>query len=124
MSWGGDRSIIMNGYYYYPEVGMIIDTNNADTTAVLNEDFDISFWTPKRVLKNLSYTAVFIPTEVDWKIENDGGTVKVEYVDGQKNRGIASITAKFNSTGTQTITATWGEFTASIDVEVVESIEE
>ena len=120
MGWG-TRSIIVNGYYYYPEVAMLIDTNGADTTAIVNEEFDMSMWTPKRVLKNLNYTAVFIPTEVNWKIEDEAGTIAVSYVDNDKGRGIASIIAKFNSTGTQVITATWGEFQASISVEVAEA---
>ena len=120
MGWG-TRSIIVNGYYYYPEVAMLIDVNGADTTAVVNEEFDMSMWTPKRVLKNLNYTAILIPTEVNWAIEDDAGTISIKYVDNEKGRGIASITAKFNTLGTQTITATWGDFSTSINVEVIEA---
>ena len=119
MSWGGDRSIIMNGYPYYPEVTMFIDTEGEEEfSCEVNKDFDISYWTPSRVLKNLSYSAVFIQTDVTWEATN--GSVKIEYVDGQKNRGIALITAKFTQAGEQTITVKWNGLEASVKVNVVE----
>lgn len=119
MSWGGDRSIIMNGYPYYPEVAMFIDTEGEEEfSCEVNKNFDISYWTPSRVLKNLSYSAVFIQTDVTWEATN--GSVKIDYVDGQKNRGIALITANFTKAGEQTITVKWNGLEASVKVNVVE----
>lgn len=120
MSWGGDRSIIMNGYPYYPEVAMFIDTQSEEVpTCEVNKNFDISFWTPSRVLKNLSYSAVFIQTDVTWEAED--GSITIEYVDNQKARGIASITANFNKAGEKDITVKWNGLEASVTVNVTEA---
>lgn len=140
MSWNGDRSIIVNGYEYYPDVAIVIDNNGTEMKTPALEDFDISFWQAKRVLKTLDYTAVFIPTEVDWYIEDgsgefkrsnsgDGvkyeteeGSIYIEYVDGNSARGIASMTANFNNKGTKKVVAKWGEFSTSINVKVSKAL--
>ena len=116
MTWGGDRSIIMNGYEYYPEVAMLIDPQGEVPEAEVGKEYDMSFWSPSRVLKNLSYSSVFIPTDVTWEATN--GSIKISYVDNDKNRGIASIIATFTQSGEQTITAKWKDFSASITVTV------
>ena len=173
MSWNGHRQIIVNGYEYYPNCAMVIDNNGAETTTSIDEDYDISLWQAKRVITNLNYTAVFIPTEVDWYIEDGSdydletnekpfttenlkegnntigvvyvtanGRISVEYVDGDKNRGIAQVTVNFASTGKHKIVARWSnivskkdennqtykefefDYKASIDVKVEEAAEE
>ncbi len=138
MSWNGDRSIIVSGYEYYPNCAIVIDTNGTETKTNAGADFDLSFWQAKRVVTNLTYTAVFIPTEVDWYIDDgkdydletgdkpftteslkegnstigvvyvtDEGRISVEYVDGDKNRGIAQVTANFNNPGKHNVVARW-----------------
>jgi hypothetical protein len=146
MSWNGDRQIIVNGYEYYPNCAMVIDTNGTETKTNAGADYDLSFWQAKRVVTNLSYTAVFIPTEVDWYIddgsdydleedtkpfttkdlkegnstigviyETEEGTISVEYVDGDKNRGIAQVTANFANPGKQKVVARWSKIVSVKD---------
>ena len=138
MSWNGHRQIIVNGYEYYPNCAMVIDNNGAETNTNAGADYDLSMWQAKRVITNLNYTAVFIPTEVDWYIDDgkdydletgdkpfttenlkegnstigivyvtDEGRISVEYVDGDKNRGIAQVTANFANPGNHNIVARW-----------------
>ena len=133
MSWGGDRSIIMNGYYYYPDVALVIDTDGAELQAIKGEEFDISYWQPSRVIKNLTYTSVLKGADVKWSVEDNGGKVTRTESGGL----IEELYVVFPETGTYTITATWtttkvgvpdpddedkGQITfkASVDVEVVE----
>ena len=146
MSWGDSRSIIMNGYHYYPEVAIAIDTQGVLPEFHAEEEVDISFWTPMRVLKDLSYSSIFVQTEVDWQIGDadlevtngdlkndegskvgitrttDDGVIAIEYVDGDKNRGISSIKAIFNEPGKNKITIKWGDFESSIDVKVLKAL--
>jgi len=133
MSWGGDRSIIMNGCYYYPDVALLIDTVGSELKAVKGEEFDISFWQPSRVLKNLSYTSVLKGADVKWSVEDNAGAVTRTESGGL----IEELYVTFSETGTQTITASWTAtkvgipaeddpdkgkitFTASVEVTVVE----
>lgn len=133
MSWGGDRSIIMNGYYYYPDVALIIDTVGSELKAVKGEEFDISFWQPSRVLKNLTYTSVLKGADVKWSVEDESGKVTRTESGGL----IEELYVIFSETGKHTITAKWtatkvgipdaddpdkGQitFSASVEVEVVE----
>jgi len=119
ISKNGGRSMIMNGYEYYPEVALFIDTQSTEQlTCKVGEDVDISFWTPSRVLKNLSYSSIFIPTDVNWSAEN--GTIKIAYVDNQKARGIASVTANFSEAGEKNISISWNGLEASVAVLVTE----
>ena len=133
MSWGGDRSIIMNGCYYYPDVALLIDTVGSELKAVKGEEFDISFWQPSRVMKNLNYTSVLKGADVKWSVESSVGKVTRTESGGL----IEELYVTFSETGTQTITASWTAtkvgipdpddpdkgkitFTASVNVEVVE----
>ncbi len=116
-SWG-TRSMEIAGYKYYPEVAMVIDQQDSMPEFKVGKDGDISAWTPTRILKNLSFSSVFVQTDVTWEATN--GSVTVSYVDGQKARGISSIIAKFNAAGEQTITAKWNGFEASVTVTVTE----
>ena len=122
MSWGDDRSMILNGYEYFPEVAIAIDTQNAELTAYKGEEYDMSSWVPTRVLSSLDYSSIFKPVDVTWAAED--GKVTIEYVDGEKNRGISSITAVFDSVGEKNVTIKWNGFEASVKVNVVELEEE
>ena len=122
MSWGDDRSMILNGYEYFPEVAIAIDTQNAELQAYKGEEYDMSSWVPTRVLSSLDYSSIFKPVDVTWSAED--GKVAIEYVDDDKNRGISSITAVFDSVGEKNVTIKWNGFEASVKVNVVELEEE
>ena len=147
--WGqgsNARSIIMNGYPYYPEVALYIDTQmTEDITFKVNEDNDIRAWTPSRVLKNLEYSSILVQTDVTWSIADDVkavldengqpvldengdptyeivnkasdiGSISVKYSKGQKTDG----TCKFTSAGKHQIKIAWNGLSATLDVNVVE----
>ena len=117
MSWGDDRSMILNGYQYYPDIAIALNTNNEPLEAMVGEEFDMSSWVPTRVLKNKTFSAIFKPVDVKWEATN--GTVAIEYVDGDKNRGISSIVADFKEAGEQTVTIKWNDFETSVKVNVL-----
>lgn len=102
MGWG-TRSIIINGYKYYPEVALFIDSGSTGSTFKVGETFNRSSWTAKRVLKNLSYSAVFKASEVNW-------------TDGQ---GIANG-QKLTTAGQFEVTATWKGLTATKTITVTD----
>ena len=79
----------------------------------------MSSWVPTRILKSLDYSSIFKPTDVTWSVEN--GSVDIAYVDGEKNRGISSITAVFNEVGDKDVTIKWNGFEASVKVHVTEA---
>ena len=114
-SWG-TRSMILNGYEYYPEVALALNTQNAELETVVGEDYDMSSWVPTRILKNLTFSSVFKPVDVDWSVSS--GKVTIAYVDDNKSRGISSITANFAEAGEQTVTIKWSGFEASVKVNV------
>jgi hypothetical protein len=91
----------MNGYPYYPNIGIYIDTHGLITEEdqVLKYEEGSTFshegWTVMIVRNNLTASAVFNEDEVKW---TDIDTSKV---------------------GEQTITAQCGDFTATIKAEVI-----
>ena len=117
-SWG-TRSMILNGYEYYPEVALALNTQDSVLEAYAGEEYDMSSWVPTRILKNLTFSSVFKPVDVTWEAED--GKVTIEYVDGQKNRGISSIMAKFDSVGSKKVTIKWGGFEADVTIKVTEA---
>lgn len=117
-SWG-ERSMILGGYEYYPEVALAINTQDSVLETYVGEEYDMSSWVPTRVLKNLEFSSVFKPVDVTWTAED--GSVDIQYVDGQKNRGIASIIGTFNSVGEKKVTIKWGGYEASVTVKVTEA---
>ena len=120
-SWG-TRSMEIAGYLYYPEVAILIDTQDSMPEFRVGEEADISFWSPTRVLKNLKYSSIFVQTDVNWEATN--GKITIEYVDGQKNRGISSIIVVFDEVGQQDITIKWGGFEYTYTVDVLEALPE
>ena len=146
--WGqgtNARSIIMNGYPYYPEVAIYVDPQTVDEINFkVNEDNDIRAWVPSRVLKNLDYSSILVQTDVAWSIadekvpvldengdpvldENneptydtikasDIGSVRVSYNKGQKTEG----TCKFLLPGKHQIKIAWGGLEGFITVNVTE----
>ena len=141
--WGqgtNGRSVSMSGYLYYPAVALAIDTQSDEPLdAYTGEEIDISLWTPMRVLKNLNYYPILVPTEVVWSVGNGGvsieekttnnrvssisyhtndGTVTMNYVNNSKSQGIDSIKVRFNASGKQTIIVRWNGLQGSISVNV------
>ena len=102
--WGQSsvgRSIRMNGYRYYPEVALAIDTKGTNTeTLTVGSTLDIGGWEVQRVLKNLSYSTCF---------EDDNNKISWQ-VNGAALNG---TTIQLNNAGTYTITASWGGLTAT-----------
>lgn len=146
--WGqgtNARSIIMNGYPYYPEVALYIDTETTEEiTFKVNEENDIRAWTPSRILKNLDYSSILVQTDVTWSIAeekvpvvdesgnpvldeegqptyetlkaSDIGSISVKYNKGQKTDG----TCKFLIPGEHYIKIAWNGLEALLKVNVTE----
>ena len=117
-SWG-TRSMILNGYEYYPEVALALNTQDSVLEAYVGEEYDMSSWVPTRILKNLTFSSVFKPVDVTWEAED--GSVAISYVDNNKSRGISSIIGTFNSTGEKKVTIKWNGFEADVTVKVTEA---
>lgn len=117
-SWG-TRSMILNGYEYYPEVALALNTQDSVLEATVGEEYDMSSWVPTRILKNLSFSSVFKPVDVTWEAED--GSVKISYVDDNKSRGISSIIGTFNQAGEKKVTIKWNGFEADVTVKVAEA---
>ena len=100
---GGTRSVIVNGYKYYPEVALAIDPSMTGTEFKVGDVFDRDGWVADRILKNLSYSAVFKASEVTW---TDGTGIK----NGQA----------FTSAGEYEVTAKWNGLEAKVTVTVTE----
>ena len=117
-SWG-TRSMILNGYEYYPEVALALNTQDSVLEAYVGEEYDMSSWVPTRILKNLAFSSVFKPVDVTWEAED--GSVAISYVDNNKSRGISSIIGTFNSTGEKKVTIKWSSFEADVTIKVSEA---
>ena len=117
-SWG-TRSMILNGYEYYPEVALALNTQDSVLEAYVGEEYDMSSWVPTRILKNLTFSSVFKPVDVTWEAED--GSVAISYVDNNKSRGISSIIGTFDSTGNKKVTIKWGGFEADVTIKVTEA---
>ena len=117
-SWG-TRSMILNGYEYYPEVALALNTQDSVLETYVGEEYDMSSWVPTRILKNLTFSSVFKPVDVAWEAED--GSVDISYVDNNKSRGISSIIATFNSTGDKKVTIKWNGFEADVTIKVTEA---
>ncbi|MDD6302676.1 MAG: hypothetical protein PUA56_05225 [Bacillales bacterium] len=107
MSWGGDRSIIVSGYKYYPEVALFIDAGDEGKgiTYKVGDEFDRNSWVANRVIKNLTYSAVFKASEVKWA----------------NPEGMLDSNGRFVAAGEYEITATWNGLTAKQKVVVTEA---
>lgn len=101
--WGG-RSVPVAGYYYYPEVALFIDSGKSALEYKVGDYFNRGSWTAKRVLKNLSYSAVFKGDTVKWTDE----------------AGMLDSNNCFVAAGEYTVTATWNGFTATKTITVTE----
>jgi len=103
-SWG-TRSMILNGYEYYPEVALAIDPSNTGTSFAVGDTFDRESWVALRVLKNLSYSSVFKAAEVKWTIPS----------------GMVDSNNVFQEAGEYEIKAAWNDMEASVTIHVAEA---
>ena len=105
LSWG-TRSSILEGYMYYPDVALHLNTGDTDFSNIrVGSTIDISSWTVERILKNLNHGAIFEDDthKITWQV--NGSVI---------NDRIINI----NSTGEYRITATWGGFVTGISIVV------
>ena len=99
-SQGGARTCKMNGYMYYPIIGIYIDTKGEITKKgqvleyELGQEFTHDNWTVMVVRNNLTASAVFNESQITWTD-----------VDTSKE-------------GEQTIKAKWQDFEATIEAVV------
>lgn len=64
----GGRTFKMNGYMYYPVIGMFIDTGSDSLTYDFRGNFDKSKWTVKQIRNDLRYSAILNPDELEWTL--------------------------------------------------------
>ena len=103
-SWG-TRSMILNGYEYYPEVALAIDPTGAGSNFAVGDTFDKDALVALRILKNLSYSSVFKASEVKWTFPS-----------GMMDKNNVLLAA-----GDYEIKATWNNMEASLNVKVAEA---
>lgn len=107
------ENVEFQGYLYYPEVAILIDTNGKDKSrvgykfyAVETTDMIIeTTWTVMRVAKNLSYTPIIPNTEVTWETPE----------------GMVDESNNLLKKGYFTITAHWRDLSASAVLMVIEA---
>ena len=104
ISKNGGRSMIINGYDYYPEVALAIDATSTGLEYKVGDKFDRSSWVANRILKNLSYSAVYKPGEVTWSDQ----------------QGMHDSNGKLLTAGEYTVTAKWNGLEASVTVTVTD----
>ena len=105
-SVNGGRRIKANGYLYYPEVALFIDTGETDLSKIkVGSVIDTSGWTAQRVLKNLKYSSCYEnnSSKVAWKV-NDSN--------------ISNSTINVTEAGTYVVSAKWGDLEATISFTV------
>lgn len=102
--WGDGRSVLINGYMYYPDVALFIDTGDTNiNNLTAGSTLDINAWSAQRVIKNLKYSACY---------EDDTNVVTWKVNGNAINDGIINL----SSAGTYVVTATWGGLTGSVSL--------
>lgn len=101
MGWG-TRSIIVSGYKYYPEVALAINPGSDPLKVKVGDPFSTDSWVAVRILKNLTYSAVFKKSEVKWTVPT-----------ALKN-GTAAEAGEYE------VVAKWNNFEAKLGVTVTE----
>ena len=107
-SWG-TRSMILNGYKYYPEAAIAIDPSATGTEFYVGDTFDKDSWVCDRILANCTYSSVFKASEVKWT-----------WPTGLTGDGVITL----NKVGEYTVKATWNKMTTSKTIKVSEVPEE
>ncbi|MCQ2799884.1 MAG: hypothetical protein MJ228_03895 [Bacilli bacterium] len=89
-SWG-TRSMVISGYYYYPEIGALIDTGAESLEYHVGDTFSTESWRASRVLKNLKYQKILAENDVKWTIPEG----MVDANGDLAKEGIFDITIKY-----------------------------
>ena len=101
---GSFRSIIMNGYYYYPEVAIAIDPSKTGLDFKVGDTFNRNGWVANRILKNKSFASIFKASEVSWTDQ----------------AGMVDSEGKFAAAGQYSVKAKWNNLEAEVTVNVTE----
>lgn len=64
----GGRTFKMNGFMYYPVIGMFVDTGESKLEYGFREELDKTKWTVKQIRNDLRYGAIINPDELTWKL--------------------------------------------------------
>lgn len=64
----GGRTFKMNGFMYYPVIGMFVDTGESKLEYKFREELDKNKWTVKQIRNDLRYGAIINPDELTWKL--------------------------------------------------------
>lgn len=118
------RSIIANGYYYYPTVALAIDSGSKGVEFNVGDKF-ASYesnskkywpigWTVHRILKNGMFGACYNFRDLDTGKDNSVADYKLEwtYPEGMLENGM------FAAAGTYDLVAKWGNLEVTITVTV------
>ena len=103
-SWG-TRSMILNGFKYYPECAIAIDPSATGTSFTVGETFDMDSWVCDRILANCNYSSVFKSSDVKWS----------------KPSGMVDKNNIFKAAGEYEIKATYNKMEASVTIKVAEA---
>ena len=103
-SGGSWRSIILNGYYYYPSVAVAIDATKTGLEFKVGDTFNRNSWVANRILKNKTFASIFKASEVTWVDEE----------------GMYDANKKFTKAGEYEVKAKWGDLECSVTVTVTE----
>ena len=64
----GGRTFKMNGFMYYPVIGMFVDTGESKLEYNFRDELDKNKWTVKQVRNDLRYGAIINPDELTWEL--------------------------------------------------------
>lgn len=110
------RSIIANGYRYYPPVTLAIDTTQTGVEFKVGDMFSTSEWTLNRILKNYSFGACFDMRDLDKSKDDSCDDMRVKWT---VPSGLI-VDGKFAQAGEFTIKASWGGMETEVTITVAE----
>lgn len=99
----GIRAMVLNGYKYYPDVGIAFDSSSLGTDFKVGDYFNPKDYPVVRVLANLQYDRII-----------DDSIMMI--ISGK----VVSSNYRFTEAGVYTLTARWNDFVATISINVSE----
>jgi len=113
------RSIIANGYYYYPTVALAIEYTDSQEEALsykVGESFSLTGMTLNRILKNQKFGACFNMRDLDTSKDNSCA----DYIVSYEAESGALTNGKFTAAGSYDITIKWGGLEIVVTAKVSE----
>lgn len=113
------RSIIANGYYYYPTVDLAIEYSGDEAEILsykVGQSFSLTGMTLNRILKNQKFGACFNMRDLDTSKDNSCADYIISYT---ADAGVLS-SGNFTAAGTYDITISWGGYSVVVTVTVTE----